>query len=142
MGQSLDRDAAPVINAHPGPGGNVGDAVLIRQIFVVGQMAVEHLEQATPLLLITLDGGGDLLRKVAIEDVGLPHHGPDPAHLEHQPLDGLRAAFGIGGQQLARFLRQIDEDGPRLEHGEIVVIPVNNGWNAAIGVDGEKLRLF
>ena len=70
---------------------------------MVCQMAVEHLEQASPFLLVTLDGGRDLLGEIAIEDVGLPHHGTDASHLEHQPLDGLGAALGILRQQLAGF---------------------------------------
>ena len=84
----------------------------------------------------------DLLREVAIEDVGLPHHGTDPAHLEHQPLDGLGATLGICRQQLARLLRQIEEDGAGLEHGEITIIPIDDGRDTTVGVDGQKLGLL
>jgi hypothetical protein len=106
---------------------------------MVRQVTVEHLEQTAPLLLVALYGRRDLLGEVAVEDVGLPHHGADAAHLEHQPLDGLGAALGILRQQLAGFLRQIEQDGAGFEHGEVTVIPIDDGRDAAIGVDGQKL---
>jgi hypothetical protein len=47
--------------------------------------------------------------------VVLAGHGAEAAHLPEQPLEGLRVAGEIGRQEAAGFLRQVEQDGARLE---------------------------
>jgi hypothetical protein len=61
------------------------------------QVRIQHAEQALALALVAVDGRLYLLREVAVEHVGLPHHRTDAAHLEHQPLQHLRAALKSAG---------------------------------------------
>jgi len=77
-----------------------------------------------------------------VEHVGLAHHGPHAAHLEHEPLQHPRARAALGRQQPPGLVRQIDQDGAGLEHREIVLVAVHDDRNAAIGVEGEEVRLL
>jgi hypothetical protein len=43
-------------------------------------------------------------------------------------------------QQAARFFREVDHDGARFEHREIIGFPVDDCRYTAIGIDGEVLR--
>ena len=103
-------------------------------------MTVEHREQALALALVAVNRGLNLFREVAKEHIGLPHHRPDAAHLEHEPLQHARAALGIGGHELAGFLGQINQASTRLEHRKVIGLAVHDGGDAAIGADGQKVR--
>jgi len=50
-----------------------------------------------------------------VEEADLPEHRPDAPHLKHQPLDGLVARGALARQEHAGLVRQVDEDGSRLE---------------------------
>ena len=50
------------------------------------------------------------------------------------------AALDVGRQQPAGLFRQIDQDGTRLEDREIISLSIDNGGNAPIGIDLEKIR--
>ncbi|EWS62417.1 hypothetical protein Y695_04356 [Hydrogenophaga sp. T4] len=138
MRQVVHLHTRPAVRAHPGPVGDVGDGVIARQEFVVLQLAVEHAEQAFAFALITVDDGRDLLGKVAEEHIGLAHHRPDAAHLEHQPLQHARAALGVRGHEAAGLFGQVDQAGARFEHRKIVGLVVDDGRDAAVGVDGQE----
>jgi hypothetical protein len=105
-------------------------------------MPVEHAVEPPGLFLIALDGVGDLRRRVAEEHIGLSLHGPDAAHLEHQPLQHPRARQRLARQQLARLLRQVDEDGTRLEHGEISCGAIDDDRDATVRIESQEPRLL
>src|SRR4030095_2279621 len=99
-------------------------------------------EERAALVLIASDRRLQPLGKVAVEDIGLAHHRPDTAHLEHQPLDDQGPPLAIRGQELPRLLGEVDHDGARLEDGEVVRVAVDDGRNATIRVDAEELGLL
>ena len=140
--QPVERDARPLVAAHPRPVRDVGDRIVAGEVLVIRQPRVEHLEQAANLALITVDRVRNALRRVAVEDVRLPHHRPDAAHLEHQPLDHERAAFDVGRQQLPGLLGEIDHDRARLEHREAAVVVIDDRRDAAVRIDLEVPRLL
>ena len=72
----------------------------------------------------------------------LPRHGPQAAHLPHQPLQHLIAAAQIGGQKAPRFFSQVLQNRATLKHrhwraassGSVV----NDGRHAVVRADGQK----
>ena len=107
--------------ADPREGGDVGDGVVrAGDPRLPGEHALEHGEQppgladvavARPLVLEIPPGE-------LVEEADLPEHRPDPAHLEHQPLQHAVAPGGVAGDEPAGLLGEIDEDRPRLEEPE------------------------
>src|SRR5262245_55608432 len=142
VAEALDGDARPAVDAHPRPVRDVGDRVLAGQPLALPEAPVEHLEEAARLVLVAVDRRLDLLREVAVEDVGLPHHRPDAAHLEHEPLDRARAALAVLRQQAPGLLGQVDQDRAGLEDREIALVPVDGGGNPPVRVDGEEPGLL
>src|SRR5437879_6747800 len=135
MWQVVDLHPRPGVDAHPGPGGDVGDRILAGQELVVAEPRVEHPVEALGLVLVARDGVVDLLRRVAEEDVRLPLHRTDAAHLEHDPLDDRRATLAVGRQETPGLLGQVDQDGARLEDREVALVAVDDGGDAAAGVE-------
>ncbi len=119
----------------PAPVGDVGDRIVPGQIFVVLQTMVQDLKQPARFALIAIDGRLDLLREIAKEHIRLTHHRTDASDLEEQPLQNQALPLGIGRQQRARLLGQIDHDRPGFEHGEVVGVAVDDGGDAAVGID-------
>ncbi|CAM2168521.1 hypothetical protein BLAT2472_10893 [Burkholderia latens] len=104
--------------AHPREDRDVGDRVRIAHHPVaVREMRVEHAEQ--PLRFGDVTVARTLVLVVAarefMEEADLAEHRTDAAHLEHHPLDRLVAARQILRDQLARLVREIDQDRPRFE---------------------------
>jgi len=128
----------PAVAAGPGEIGDVGDGIVAGEIFGLGELAVEHLEQPMALAEIALLHRRKLLGEVAGEDVGLAHHRAEAAHLEHQPLQDSAAALLVRGHEPSRLLGEVDQDGAALEHGEVVIAAVDDGGDAGIGVDGAE----
>ena len=101
----------------PGIGRNVGDGIRIApQIFAFGQAPVYDSHQPVGGLDEMIEHCGHAgLVPARDEMLRLAEHRPDIAHLEHQPLNHRRARRRIGGQQLARLVGQIHQDGARFE---------------------------
>jgi len=99
--EAFNVDAAPLVDAHPAPIGDIGDAVFVANILAFPELSFQHFEQPPAFVVVALDGRWQLLREIAIEDAGLTHHRPDSRHWEHQPLRHPRFTLFILGQQLA-----------------------------------------
>jgi len=56
-GQPVERDARPLVRAHPGPVGDVGDRVVAGEVLVSGEAPVEHAEEAPHLALVASIAG-------------------------------------------------------------------------------------
>src|SRR5690554_2460504 len=129
------------MGAYPRISGHIGDGVLLSsEIGHFSEASIQHLQKASGLPLVALDGVRNLLGRVAIEDVRLPHHWADTRHLKHQPLNGARAALPITWKESLGLLGQVNQDGARLEDGEIIFVAIDDGGDPAIGVDLEELR--
>ena len=115
---------------------DVGDAVCAGQIVAIRQPGIENGEKPLHLAQITCLHRRQFFRPIMAEQIGLAHHRPQPANLQHQPLQGFGAATRIGGQQLAGFFCQPDEDGTRFHYGEIIV---DQAWHLAVGVQFQEL---
>src|SRR5690606_20759380 len=140
--QPVDRYTRPLIRADPRPMRDIGDRVVAREVLVVLEPLVEHLEETAHLALITFDRVRDLLGRVAVEHVGLAHHRPDAAHLEHEPLDHARASLRIRRHQLSGLLGEVDQNRARLEHDEVVLVVVDDRRNAAVRIQLEVPRFL
>jgi hypothetical protein len=105
----------------PRKGRDVGDRVVVaHQPGAADEALLEHVEQALrlgdvavarPLVLLGLAGE-------FVEEADLAEHRPDPAHLEHQPLDRLVAAAGSRRQELPGLVGEVDQDRARFEQPE------------------------
>src|SRR5208282_2819164 len=142
IGEALNVDAAPLVDAHPAPVSDIGDAVFVAKEFAALKLTFEHFEEPAAFVVITLDRRWELFGKIAIEDVGLPHHRSDARHLEHQPLRHPRLALFILGQQLAGLTSEVQQDGASLKYDEVVIGTVNDRRDAAVGTDSQELGLF
>jgi hypothetical protein len=72
-----------------GSDGHVGDGILARHEFPVGQALVQHPVEPVGLVGVAVDGVGHLFRRVDAEMVRLAEHGAEAAHLPEQPLIDL-----------------------------------------------------
>ncbi len=64
----------------------------------------------------------------------LPEHRPDAADLEKQPFERVDARLAALGEELAVLLGEVNQDGARLEDGEVVV---TERRDFSVRVDGE-----
>ena len=126
------------MRAHPAPVRDIGNGIIARQIFMLPEPRIEHGEETLRLVLITVDGRLKLLREIAVEDIGLPHHRSDAAHLEHQPLHDERAPLRVPRHQPPGLLREVDEDRARLEHDEVAFVAIDDHGNAAVRIECEE----
>jgi hypothetical protein len=76
-------------------------------------------------------------RPIMAEEIGLAHHRPQSAHLQHQPLQSFRTALAVAGQQLPGFFRQPEQNGARFHHGKVIV---DQARHLAVGVQFQELR--
>src|SRR5579883_2687213 len=145
MGEILELLALPLIGNDPGIARHIGDRIGAGDEVAVGEALVEHAIEAVRLLDVAVDRVGQLFRRILAEMMVLPGHRPEPAHLPEQPLQHVEAAAQILGQELARLLCEIDEDGARFEDahrraaaGRIVV---DDRRYAIVRRDLEEVRL-
>src|SRR5690242_21031526 len=78
-----------------------------------------------------------------IKIVGLAEHGPDSAHLKHQPLDDRIALAQIRRPELPRFFRQIHQDRARFEKREGLAawtVGIDDRWNFIVRIDRKIFR--
>src|SRR5690606_16976738 len=130
--------------AYPGEGGDIGDAVLrAHDPVTVLQLPIQYAEQtlafgdvavAWALVFVILAGE-------FVEEAELAEHRADAADLEHQPLDGLVAFGWVPREQLAGFLRQINQDGAGLEQRQRFsarAVGIDDRRNLVVRVQREK----
>src|SRR5688572_31683107 len=86
-------DAVPLVARHPGVDRHVGNRILRREVLILRQVLVHHPVEALRLVAVALAAVGDLVLFRAHEMVRLAEHRPDPAHLEHEPLQNLVSVF-------------------------------------------------
>lgn len=103
--------------AIPGPNRHIGDRVLIAShILVFREVPIQHVQLALRFHREPVDRILNLDRRVMIEmteptaDVGRT------THLPEQPVQRFGALVGIGWQECAKFLREIEQDRSGLEH--------------------------
>lgn len=134
----------------PAHKGNVDDAVLAstlaHEIIPIFQAVVEDAVQALRLTHVALHAVRHLFLGEAHKVAGLALHGADAAVLEADPRFRTRVVVGVDGEREEVLgviaARQVPEDGVALEDGEVVVVMVHKGGDAAVGVDGREPRLL
>ena len=130
------------MNAHPRPVGDIGNRILIDEIFVILQPGVEHGIEPLRFVLIARDDGWNFLRKIAEEHVRLTLHRPGPAHLQHEPLENLAARLHRARQKLAGFFGEIDHDRAGFKDREIILVTVDDCRDAPVGIELEIIGLL
>mmetsp|Transcript_5361 Transcript_5361/g.20336 ORF Transcript_5361/g.20336 Transcript_5361/m.20336 type:complete len:301 (-) Transcript_5361:269-1171(-) len=131
----------------PGPqpweDGDVGNAVGgAAQVGRMGQPLVDDRVEPFRLVGVALDGIGQLLLGIDPEVMGLAQHGPDAAHLEHQPLQHFVLAAGVGRQQPPGLAGEVEQDGAALEQRDgraIGALGVGDGRDLVVRADGEEV---
>src|SRR6056297_1606145 len=115
---SLQVHALALVGNDPGPAGDVGDGVLVADVFPPLQAPVEHAIEAQHLAVIAFLRILDLLRRIELEVAGLADHRTEAAHLPHQPLVHFRAFAQVFGIEQAGFGAEIDQDGASFEYAD------------------------
>lgn len=134
----------------PAHKGNVGDAVLAaavaHQVVAVLEAVVEDAVQALRLAHVALHAVGHLFLGKAHKVAGLALHGADAAVLEADPRLGPRVVVRVDGpgEEVLGVVatRQVSQDGVALKDGQALVVVVDNGGDAAVGVDGREPGLL
>lgn len=150
VGKLVVRDTDKREAVDPANQGNVCDAVLAaprpNDVVTVGQPGVEDAVEAFGLANVALDGVGDLLLGKANKVVRLALHGANASVLPADPRVGACVVVRVNGEgkEVLGVIApcQVPEDGVALEDGQVVVVVVHNGRDAAIGVDGSEPRLL
>ena len=75
------------MRARPAPVGNIRNTKVASKEFVILESIIEYGQQAFRFVLIAVDDRLNLVRRIAIKNIGLSHHRADATHLEHQPLN-------------------------------------------------------
>jgi hypothetical protein len=125
----------------PRPGGDIGQGVVVpRQVAAFGQQPVEHVHLPLDLHRIAVDGVLQLLGRIGIEVPEAAAQEGRTAHLPEQPAERLGTRRTRCRQEgPAELLRQIHEDGPRLEHPHrLGPAAVHEGRDLGIGVHLDK----
>src|SRR3954462_4717801 len=95
----FEIDCLPFEARDPGPDRDVGDRVVVRHEFALGQAAVEDAVETMRLLGEALFGIGRLTLVEAQEVMSLPQHRADAAHLPHQPLEDAIARLALARER-------------------------------------------
>ena len=140
--QLIDFDAGPAMNTHPRPMGDIGNAVITSQILVIPKPGVENRVQPLGLILITLNHGGNLVREIAKEYVGLTLASGRYRPSETLTVHDRRARLAIGRHKLAGFLGEINQNRAGLEDDKVPFVAIDDRRNTPIGIDFEIARLF
>lgn len=134
-----------LVRHDPGVAGHVGNGVVARDEFALGQLLVEHGVQARGFLDVARDGVRDFLGRVLAEVVVLPGHRAQAAHLPEQPLQRLVAATQVGGDEAATLVGQVQQDGAGLEQAQrraaIDRGVVHDGRDAVVRCDLQEIGL-
>ena len=138
-------DAVPLVVDEPGVDGDVGDGVVAAgdEGARALDLPVHHAVEALGLGGVALNAVGHFFSGEEAKVPGLPQHGADAAHLEHEPLQHGVARRARSGQQAARFVGQVNEDGARLEQRQRLparAFAIDQRRNLVVGADLEKVR--
>lgn len=146
VGELVVRRAGKRQAVDPAYQGNVGDAVLAstgaNDVIAISQARVEYTVETLRLSHVALHGIRNLFLGEAHKVVGLALHGTNAAVLPANPRFGTCVVVRIDWEREEVLgiiaTRQVSEDGVALEHGQVVVVMVHNGGDAAVGVDGRE----
>ncbi|KAI3489377.1 hypothetical protein L1887_46422 [Cichorium endivia] len=130
---------------HPRPAGDIGNTVMIAsepRRFL--QPTVQNVIEPLRLDLIALYRVRNGLRGVCGKMMILPQHGPQSARLPEKPLQGMVTLAQFAAQQLACFLRQIEQNFTGFKQAQrsspVRRLVINNGRDFIIRRDSQKER--
>ena len=72
--------------ADPRIGSNVSNRVFAGKVLLTAKLLIENVIEPPRFFVKALDGERNFFFQ-AIKIIGLVEHGPDTAHLEHEPLN-------------------------------------------------------
>lgn len=135
----LERHTQGDRGVDPADEGDVGDGVFAADnVFLIREVGVQHAVEPLRLAHVALYAVGDGLLGGAGKVVGLPLHGPHAAVLPPDPglCAGVVVRVGGEGEAVVRVVAagEVGEDGAALEDVEAVVVVVDDGRDAAVGV--------
>src|SRR6267143_227080 len=144
-GEFRPVDAVAFARTQPRKDRDVGDRVLRPgKVRHFGEPLLHDAVQPAYFVRIAVDRVLDPLgHGIAAEMAGLPHHGPDRAHLKHQPLQRDVLTTIVAGQQLPGSPRQVEQNRSRLENREglsVRPVAVNDRGDLVVRADSQKLR--
>ena len=97
--------------AVPGPDRHVGDRVVVaREVLAFRQAPVEHVELALHLHREAVDRVFDLGRRIGVEVAEAAAEVGRAAHLPEQPRQAFGARRGLGRQERAELLGEVQQD--------------------------------
>ncbi len=154
IGKGLPHGFVDRVSNEEGPGvaDDVGNGVFgSGEVFVDGKLGVHDAGQAAHFANESLDPVFELLGivgeipAVVLEVVGVAHHRSEVRHLPMHPLQGLVPLTGALGQELARLLPKVLENGPGLEDGKRLAAPqgfvIDDGRHPVVGRDAQEFGL-
>ncbi len=137
MGICLNGDLEMVIEGDPGIEGDICNGIGSGYIVPVAQLPIENAEQAQGFGFVAGDAVGYGFRGTVAKMPQLAEHGPNAAHLKHQPLQCIHALSAIARPQHPGFFCQIDQNRPGFKNRQ-PRIPVGDHRDFAVGVEGDK----
>src|SRR5580704_13444246 len=131
--------------ARPRERRNVRDGILITaQIVRLPEPLLQKLVETLNLRCIAPHGIIVALRREQLEMRPLAEHRPYPGELNEQPLDHLIFFGHVLGQELARLVREIKQNGAGFEDGERPAarpLVIDDDRDLAVRIELEELRL-
>mmetsp|Transcript_14551 Transcript_14551/g.57151 ORF Transcript_14551/g.57151 Transcript_14551/m.57151 type:complete len:246 (+) Transcript_14551:55-792(+) len=127
--------------AHPREPRNVSNGIVVASdVGPVGEVLVEHVEQALRLLCVALDAVLDLLRRI-LEEVAELAKVRRCALQEEEPVQSLHSRRALRQQLGVVLLCQVKEDVARLEHLHWLTtraLAVEQRRDLAVGVEVDE----
>src|ERR671923_1664027 len=98
-----------LVTPHPRISSDIGNRVISCEKFLLAQPLVQDTVEPQGFFMKTLDCLGNFFLR-AKEIICLSEHWPDPAHLEHEPLNHLISYAVFCLQKHTSILRQVHEN--------------------------------
>jgi hypothetical protein len=143
MREVLELLALAFVRHDPGIDRDVGDRIVPGDEGAIGQAPVQHAIEPVHLVTVAVHRILQLFHRVIVEVIVLAGHRPEVAHLPEQPLGGLGARAQVARQELAGLLREIEQHGAGLEHGNRLAAAsrrmINQGRDTVVRRHREKV---
>ena len=106
---------------------------------MVGEPLVEHVEQSFRFHGEAIDGVFDLHWCVGVEVAEASAEVGRAAHLPEQPGQAFGAGGGVGGEEGAELLGEIEQDGAGFEEADrLGAAAIHQGRDFGVGIDGDE----